>query len=180
VTRAPNWFIALPVSGAEWLEALPRPPGGIRGLGAVGELRARAAWDALAWPLGERVVTLDRVVPMGPPGRYSALSATLGAGREEVEAAITRSRAVLYAVAGTRPDERPARAHVTVARPTRRATESDRHHGLAWAADIRLEEPRITLDSVALYTWASDRSQALFEVVERRGLELRGGDLVRG
>src|SRR5687767_13682907 len=100
-----NWFIALSVPAGAWFLRIPEAPPQVRRfgaedlhltvafLGAVSEEAARAAWqEAQAWPSGAIDVELTRVVPMGRPSRYSALSAELGKGHSEVERAIASVR----------------------------------------------------------------------------------------
>jgi 2'-5' RNA ligase len=176
-----NWFLALPVPAVGWFASLPPPPAGIRAfapsdlhltiafLGTVREEAARAAWAAFVWPLPPAVdVTLGPVVPMGRPERFSALSALLAEGRHRVEAAMSASRDAAYHAAGVEPDARPAKAHITVARPQRKATPGQREHALAWASSLALPQVTLRLEAPALYTWSEDRSRALFRIVEPR------------
>lgn len=139
-------------------------------LGPVDEAVAHAAWEALVWPLGPTPVTLGEVVPLGPPDRYSALSALLVQGRWEIEAAIATARKPVCAVANVDEDPRPPKAHVTLARPKRRASEEERQGALRWASEIRLAAASLMLDRVALYTWADDRKETLFTIVRTRQL----------
>jgi 2'-5' RNA ligase len=179
----PNWFVALPVPPTAWFAArITAPPAGCRllhaddlhftvaFLGAVEEHAARAGFAALRWPGGAQEVTLGDVVPMGNPRRFSALSAVAVAGRAELEAAMTQARSAVWAAAGASPDSRPARAHLTLARPQRRATAAQRTAALAWAAGLRLHAVRIALDRIALYTWAADRKERRFRIVHACGL----------
>ncbi|MFO0737518.1 MAG: hypothetical protein U0270_16620 [Labilithrix sp.] len=177
-----NWFIALPIEPGEWFARVAAPPPGLRMfaptdlhltvafLGGVSEEAARAAWAAAVWNDGPRAVTLAEVAPMGAPRRYSALSLLLDHGRPEIEAEMTRSRGPAYAAAGTPPDARPAKAHVTIARPKRHATETERAAGLEWARAIELHGTPVRLEKIALYTWSDDRTSKLFRVVEDRSL----------
>lgn len=178
----PNWFLALPVSLGDWSRALPPAPPGVRifpdadlhvtiaFLGPVDEAVALAAWEALVWPLGPTAVTLGDVVALGPPDRYSALSALLVEGRWDVEAAIGTARKPVCAAAGVAEDPRPPKAHVTLARPKRRASEDERAAALVWASELRLERTPLRLDRVALYTWADDRKETLFTIARERKL----------
>ena len=180
----PNWFIALPVSPMGWFETLPAPPEATRlfapadlhltiaFLGDVDETKARASWAALAWPLPAMIATLGGVGPLGPKHRYSALSAALDEGREAVERAIATARVACCAAAVVTVDPRPALAHVTIARPQRRASDAERAAALAWAAEITLPKVPLRLDAAALYTWAEDRKDALFRIVERASLPI--------
>jgi 2'-5' RNA ligase len=177
---APNWFIAVPVEAGEWYERIvTRPPDGFRKfhpddlhmtvafLGAVGHDKALAAWRALAWDLGTVHATLGTVVPMGAPRRYSALSIELDRGRAEIERAIAATRDACCDAAGARRESRPAKAHITIARPSRNASDADRAAGLRWASQLSLAGQSITLRSVALYTWAEDRRVRQFRIVDR-------------
>ena len=182
-----NWFIAFPVA-ADFVTSLPALPENFRRfraedvhltlafLGPCGEKgaeRALAALDAqLLGSLRARIdVSLGEVVPMGPRGRYSALSALLNRGRQEMEARITALRDALFEAANARREERPAKAHITVARPMRRITTAQRQAGLAWAASVDLRAVDARLDRIALYTWSEDRGERLFRIVAERGLE---------
>lgn len=179
----PNWFIALPVSPAVWFdEQVTPPPSGLRRfdpedlhvtlafLGGVGEAAARAAWAALPALDGPWSVRLGHVRAMGNPRRYSALSAVFAEGAVPVEAAMTRAGAVALAAAGLPPEPRPALAHVTLARPGRRASEPERAAGLGWARGLGVLDVTLTLDRVALYTWTEARVDRLFRIIEDRRL----------
>jgi 2'-5' RNA ligase len=177
-----NWFLALKVPADDWFaERVPAPPAGLRRfapqdlhltlafLGACGEARARRAWElAGAWGLGPTQVRLGPVAPMGGPRRYSALSILLEGGRELIEAEVGRCRGSWLLAAGARPNPRPPRAHVTIARPLRRASVAQRAAGLEWAAGLQLSGISLVLAELALYTWAEDRTERLFRQVERR------------
>lgn len=185
VTR-PNWFFAFPIDG-RFVLALPELPHGLRRfhpddvhltiafLGGSGEPAALRALDALDAQLA-RVrlaplpVALGAVVAMGPPRRYSALSALLTRGSEPATAAIAALRDVLADAAGVARDTREPKAHVTVARPTGRATPSERRAGLAWAAALDLGSVEARLDRIALYTWSEERAERQFRVVAERRL----------
>lgn len=178
-----NWFIAIPIDTRDWHARLPPPPSGTRlfapedvhltiaFLGTVSDAGAEAAWRALEWTLPTLEVTLDRVVPMGSPARFTALSALLGEGRAEVEHAMTLARDAPCDAAGARREQRPAKAHVTLARPSRHASGHERRAALAWAEALELGAPRIRLSRIALYTWSDQRPARLFRVVSERALE---------
>lgn len=172
----PNWFVAIPIQGRGLLN-LPDPPGGFRRLhsddlhltiaflGPIDASAAHTGFDAFAWPLGPTRATLSAVVPMGPEGRYSALSALLDSSRTIVEAAMNRSRAAVFEASGAAPERRPAKAHITLARPTRSCR--DREAGLNWANSLDLSGVSVNLDRVALYTWSEDRSTRMFQIVKQ-------------
>lgn len=183
----PNWFFGFPLDGA-FVQGLPPLPGGLRlyhpddvhltlaflgGCGEDGAERALAALDArlaLDPPLATEV-TLGAVVPMGGSRRhYSALSALLDAGREAMTATLTAYRDALTEAATGRREARPAKPHVTIARPKRRATEAERAAGLAWAEALDLSDVRARLDRIALFTWSERRLDQLFRIVAERRL----------
>jgi len=177
-----NWFIAFPMQ-VEGLQ-LSEPPRRVRlfadsdlhctiaFLGSVGEEAARAAWlRALELVRGEPLQgTFREVAPLGHPRRPSALAALVARGAERLAAITTSTRAPMLAAAGAPPDERPALPHVTFARIQRRASHAERRAALAWAQSLTVEGARFETDSVALYTWASDRERRLFQIVEKRSL----------
>ena len=186
----PNWFFGFPIDGA-FLLGLPPLPKHFRRfhqddvhmtlafLGGCGEEAAMRALSALderiaRAPIRAMDVSLGEVVAMGSPRRYSALSALLDRGREEAAACITAYRDVLSETATGRRDERPAKPHVTIARPRRRAIDTDRKAGLEWAKTVDLGSVSATLDRVALYTWSEKRVDQMFRVVAERQLESNG------
>lgn len=136
-------------------------------LGGCGEARARAAFatvdPAAAAPVA---VTFGRVELFGHPRRGTALSATLRDGREELARRIGDRRDAALEAAGARPDPRPPRPHVTLARIARRASRQEREAALAWAAAIDLAGITATVDRLALYTWSERRPEEQFRVVD--------------
>jgi 2'-5' RNA ligase len=182
----PNWFFGFPIDGAFLLDLPPLPRSFRRFhqddvhmtlafLGGCGEEAAMGALDALderlaGAPIGVMDVSLGEVVAMGSPRRYTALSALIGDGREEAAACITAYRDVLTETAAGRRDERPAKPHVTVARPRRRATDADRKAGILWAAAVDLHAVTARLDRIALYTWSEERVDRMFRIVTERRL----------
>jgi RNA 2',3'-cyclic 3'-phosphodiesterase len=182
----PNWFIAFPLDGAFVLE-LPALPRNFRRfhpedvhltlafLGAVGEDGAERAMAALArcledTPRAPLTITLADVVPMGGAHVYTALSALVGDGRPLAERYLADLRHPLTEAANGRRDKRPPKPHVTVARPARRATDSDRAAGISWAQSIPPNPTRYTLDRIALYTWSELRRERLFRIVAEHRL----------
>lgn len=182
----PNWFLAFPVA-ADFVNALPALPPNFRRfhpedvhltlafLGSCGDDGANRALDALdanlLGPLATSIaISLGEIVPMGARRRYSALSALLAQGKRETEARITALRDALTEAATGQREKRAAKAHVTVARPTRRATNAEREAGLAWAASVDLRSVNARLDRIALYTWSELRHERLFRIVAERRL----------
>ena len=137
-------------------------------LGPCGEEAARAAFATATEEVTPIPVRLGRLVPMGPPRRPSALSLELEDGREEVAALITRWRPAMWRAASAREDDRPAKPHITVLRPPRRASPAERQRALDWAARQPPVNVAVTLDRLALYTWAEDRRRRQFQVVASR------------
>jgi 2'-5' RNA ligase len=179
----PNWFVGFEVDLRAHLAKIPDPPPGIRRfhaddlhatiafLGACDESTAIGAFDALPEELGPATtVTLGDVVPMGRRDAYSALAALVGDGREPLERRMTTWRDGMLAAASLPCETRPMKAHVTLARPTRRATEGERRAGLAWASALNVHSAHIGLRRVRLFTWSDDRAERLFRVVRERVL----------
>lgn len=183
----PNWFLAFPIDGRFVLDLPPLPPNFRRFhpedvhltlafLGGVPEaaaLRALGALDArlLENPISALQVSLAEVVPMGGSRRsYSALSALLEQGRDEMTAHLSALRDALTEAASGRRDQRPPKPHVSIARPRTRASEANREEGLAWAAQLSLREVRPRLERIALYTWDEQRRDRLFRIVAERSL----------
>ena len=185
----PNWFFAFPLDGRFVLELPALPPSfrlyhpddvhlTLSFLGGCGEqaaLRALAALDVAlaASPVQSLAVALGEVVPMGPSGRYSALSALLSQGREPAERCIASMRDIVSEAALGKRERRAPKAHVTLARPGRQATPARRAEGLIWAAAQDLSAVTAELRRIALYTWHDDRrgkTERLFRVVAERPL----------
>jgi len=186
--RAPgaNWFFGLPVDGAFMAARVPEVPRGFRRfhpedlhltvafLGPCGEEAARRALAvlerALAAPRPVIEASFGEVVPMGNPRAYSALSALLVDGRAETEALIGALRDPLADAAGARRETRAPKPHLTLARPSRGASDAERRAGLTWARGSDLGGVRARLDRVAFYTWSAERQARLFEITAERRL----------
>jgi len=182
----PNWFFGFPIDGAFVLELPPLPKNFRRFhqddvhmtlafLGGCGEEKALAALAALderiaKTPITSLDVSFAEIVPMGSPRHYTALSAVLAEGREAATARVTEYRDLLTETAAGRRDTRPAKPHVTVARPRRRATDADRKAGIEWARTVDLRAMRARLDRIALYTWSEARVDRMFRIVAERRL----------
>jgi 2'-5' RNA ligase len=139
-------------------------------LGSVQESEARTAWDRVGDFASFRRVTgsFTAVEPLGHPRKPSALAAMVDAGRKALSEMITEARGPLLSAAGAPEDSRPPLPHMTVARIQRRAKPAERREALRWARSIDLRGVSFTAPSVALYTWADDRQERLFQIVERQ------------
>jgi RNA 2',3'-cyclic 3'-phosphodiesterase len=187
--RSPNWFVAIPVAADGWLDGLiADAPDELRVfhaddlhmtvafLGPCGEEAALAAFDtAEPWSSPAVAITLAALSPMGNPRRPSALSVLLERGGAEVSGIVTQLRPAMWRAAGATPDERPAKPHVTVARPRRRADDDERGRALAWAAGKPPLEVDLSVSRLALYTRFDGKSppegrRRAFRIVSSRAL----------
>ena len=141
-------------------------------LGSVAEADARHAWDTIGGFPSFRQVTgsFSGVEPLGHRDKPSALCAMVDSGRAPLVDMIAEARGPLLARAGAPEDHRPPLPHMTLARIQRRATAAERRQALRWAHTIDLRAVTFTAASVALYTWADDRQERLFQIVERHEL----------
>jgi 2'-5' RNA ligase len=183
----PNWFFGFPIDGS-FLGELPELPKNFRlfrpddvhatlaflgGCGEEAAFRALAALDERmqSSPIRPVNISLGEVVPMGARGwRYTALSALLDRGRDEATACLVAYRDLLTETASGRRETRPAKPHVTIARPRGRASRSDREKGLEWARGLDLGKVAAVLDRIALYTWSDVRRERMFKIVAERRL----------
>lgn len=172
-----NWFIGLRVLGGEFL-AGQLAPAQVRlfapedlhitlaFLGKVDAQRARESFaHAERLALAPLSTTLGEVVPLGARHRPSAFSALPILHRAEIELAMSSVRDLMCDAAGATRETRPALAHVTLARPSRRATPAQVASGQSWASELTRGAPRVRIESVALYTWSADRARSLFQIV---------------
>jgi 2'-5' RNA ligase len=141
-------------------------------LGPVEESSAREAWGVVGRYDSFRPVvgSFSGVQALGNRRKPSAISAVVAEGARALSEMITQSRALVLAAADAPPDDRPPLPHVTVARIQRRAKAAERRAALGWADALDLTAASFVASSVALYTWASNREQRLFDIVERRHL----------
>ena len=170
-----NWFIALRVPAGEWFDRITDPPGGLRifhpddlhmtvaFLGPVDRDAADAAF-ALApkWPTRALDITLSHIEPMGNPRHPNALAAQVGDRRAELNAAIATVRDDMCRRAGARTEDRPPRAHVTVARLRRKSGKAEVSHAIAWAKAIDLGNPAMRLTELVLYRGTDAGGDRLF------------------
>ncbi len=183
---APNWFAGYVIDEtAPWLDALlDTAPQDLRFFtpqdlhitfaffGSVGEDAARRGWEVLHDARPHPVeISFAALEPFGRPSRPSAFSLTLDQGREEVVAQMKRWRSEALKAADARPDDRDPKPHITIARPSRRASREVVDAGIAWCEEATIPDVRLTLDRLALYTWSDDRNQTLFRIVEDLSLD---------
>jgi len=141
-------------------------------LGSVQEAEARKGWERIGEFGSFRSVagSFTGVEPLGHPRKPSALSAIVDEGRVELSEMIEEARAPLLAAAGAAEDHRRPLPHMTLARIQRRADSTERREALRWAREIELRGVQFSVSSVALYTWADDRQERLFKIVDRHPL----------
>ncbi|MDH3655766.1 MAG: hypothetical protein OEN21_15985 [Myxococcales bacterium] len=133
------------------------------------ESDARNAWDRIGDFASFREVkgSFSGVEPLGHPRKPSALAAMVDEGRDALSEMIAQARDPLLRAAGAPEDSRPPLPHMTLARIQRRASAAERREALRWAQGIDLRGVVFTAAAVALYTWAADRQERLFQIVER-------------
>ena len=174
----PNWFVALPVPAHHWLPGvLENLPSTCRGFHPSDVHMTLAFFGAMAPDKKQQVlavmegmahhpftIKLDRLLCLPSTKRVSALSFSVSLGGEAVCAFMEQWRVPLIEAACGRPDTRPPLAHITVARPLRKAGEQARRAARDWACEV--------LDRVALYTWSEDRRTRQFWTVHEQKLEV--------
>lgn len=180
----PNWFVALPLPPqARWQEVTVGAPAALRRfaaedlhltlafLGPCGEARALAAWDALG-PLTHPPLTVTAGAwrALGRPQQPSAYGLTLAQGERRLVALLRAWGGLALQAAGCPPESRPPLPHVTLLRPRRREAAQLQPLMAAWMAAAALPPSGAELQELALYTWAPDRRQRLFQPVDRRAL----------
>ena len=178
----PNWFIGLPVSPPLGYNALfEGAPDGLRQfhpedlhitvafLGPVSPKAADEAWVAgLAAQSEPFSFSYGPLKPFGHRSRPSAWSFVPNEGRDAITAFMGRAREVMVAAAEARPDTRPPRPHITIARPPRRADASLHRAIHRWAEQVPPPPDTYRLDRLALFTWAENRKVRQFKIVYER------------
>lgn len=178
----PNWFLAFPLPAAPgWHNAAAGAPAGLcrlhpadlhltlAFLGPCGEERALAAWRAVAaLGGGPRRVSAGGWRALGPAARPSAYGLTLAAGAEALTALLGRWGPRALAAAGLPPERRAPLPHITLLRPRRAEAEQWREPMARWMEQAPLPAAGADLVHLALYTWAADRRERLFQPVRQR------------
>jgi len=141
-------------------------------LGPVQEADARRAWTLIGSFESFRPVTgsFEGVRALGHPRKPSALAAIVDEGREVMTEMIAEAKGPLLEAADAPPDARTPLPHMTLARIQRRAQGAERREALRWAETIDLRGIRFAATSVALYSWATNREERLFRIVEQHAL----------
>jgi 2'-5' RNA ligase len=182
---AANWFIGLEVPPlAAWEGLTQGLPDGMRRftapdrhltlafLGSCGTERAGRAWTALAGLSHAPIIaTAAAWRAMGPRGRPSAYAITLAMGGGTAAALIGDwgDRALL--AAGLPRSRRRPLPHITLLRPPRRRAASLWPPMRRWLRQAPLPSGPFRLETLALYTWSSDRAGRLFRIVAERPLD---------
>ncbi len=182
VKRPPRrWFVALPIIGdvTAHLRAMPpklRPMVAndlhvtIAFFGTVDEAAAHAGFAATQLVFPPRAIALGAIEAMADGERWSALAAQVE--DDALAFALGNARAAALCVAGARPETRPPRPHVTLARLMRRAKADDREAALAWAQACDLEGVAVRVESLALYVSRDSAAEdgGRYDIVARRAL----------
>lgn len=183
--QAANWFVGLVLpERSGWIQAAAELPSGVRRfhpgdlhitvafLGACGEPQALAAWQALHHRLHPPIpITAGGWLALGHPARPSAFGLGLAEGHQPVAAVMATWGAEALAAAGRPSERRTPLPHVTLARPTRRGGDGARIAMQQWIGAAPLPEQPTRLEHLALFTWAPNREERLFQVVAQRRLD---------
>lgn len=174
----PNWFIGLYCDETGWLQSsVQHLPPRVRAfqrsdlhvtlafLGACSEAAALQAWkQATQHPPAALYMTTSALQPMGKKSRPSAFS-LLFDDDEPLVVWMQTHRAAVLAAAAARPDNRTPLPHLTIARPQRRISQSQRDKALIWCQSQKIQPQQLWFRHMALYTWSMDRKIQLFRKV---------------
>ena len=175
----PNWFIGLYCHEVGWEQSYVQDlPARVRAfqsadlhvtlafLGACSEAAALQAWkQATQQPPAAICMTTSTLQPMGKKSRPSAFS-FLFRDDEPLVDWMETYRADVLAAAAARPDNRTPLPHLTIARPRRRISPSQREKALVWCHSQQIKPHRLWFRHMALYTWSADRRERLFRKVQ--------------
>ncbi|MBN8589664.1 MAG: hypothetical protein J0L94_15235 [Rhodothermia bacterium] len=181
-----NWFVGLEVPAFEgYRQLMARLPDGllpfdpqdlhltVAFLGNCGQQTALNAWEKVIDEVNFTPfsITLRKVLPFGSRFSPSAYSAVPELGKEAASNIIARYRDVFLREAQVGLDPRPPRPHITLARPHRGTRSEQRSQHNAWALQLNLNNVRIPLETIVLYTWADDRTDRQFKKVAWKQME---------
>jgi 2'-5' RNA ligase len=180
----PSSFLAIPVEDGPWRTARIRTlPPRVRALhpadvhvtlaflGGVPPARAQAAFDAVSSvDVQAMQASIGRVVPLGPEGRWTALSALLEDAPKLADAML-RVRAAASAAAGVPEQTHAPLPHITLARLHARASDIERQGALRWAMDCG-PGGSLVLARLALYTGRREKvpGEPAYDIVAVREL----------
>ncbi len=174
-----NWFVGLPVQDTGWFGGVvDEAPHGLRIFNA-NDLHLTVAFlgqcdfqytddikkiiDAISFE--PFTITFDTLITFPPERRPTVVSFTLHDGYDATYKLIRRWREPLLSAGHARPDTREPLPHVTVARIHRDAGYREIEDISAWAYSRTVPPVSVTIDRVALYTWADDRRERQFKIV---------------
>lgn len=174
----PNWFVGIPVYLPTLENMLHNLPKSCRGfhphdlhmtvafLGSM-QLQWKPNVIALMKTLigSPLTITLGGVRALPSPRKASAFCLEIDMGHQVVCDWMASWRSPLITGGRGRQDKRPPLPHITIARPLRKAGEKGREEGLAWLRGLEIPETQIFIDRLALYTWAENRDERLFQIV---------------
>lgn len=183
-----NWFIAFPIPPiqglAETLKGIPEHCRVIHPadlhltlafLGSCGETAAFRAWEFVSMlPLPSFVFEPHHLEAFGNPKRPSALGIVPRSASSVLSQFMLLYRDQLCDIAGAKRELRPPRPHVTIARPPKRATHQELDLCNKWAKQATCPSEPIFLSTLALYTWAEDRSVQQFRVIAQAPIAANG------
>ena len=183
--QAANWFIGLVLpEHSNWSAVTAELPAGVRRfhpqdlhltvafLGPCSPERAHAAWTALSGLKHPPIhAEAGAWLALGNPRRPSAFGLGLERGRRTAAELMAHWGGLALEAAALPAERREPLPHITLARPSRRGAEEARAAMQLWIrAAPRPSEPAL-LEQLALFTWAADRRERLFQVVAQRQLD---------
>ena len=177
----PNFFVAVPIDGRRWYDQRFQPPFEhiwavhpkdlhltVAFLGSVTEQEAKRGFSVCKSEAIEAFsMTLSTVLPLGKPGPFSALTLGLDEGKEEAYHLLKTWRKPMMEAAGLAPETRVPLPHVTVTRTRKQAGKSEKQAALKWLKSLMLKPIPVHARELALYTWAEERTEARYIMIDR-------------
>ncbi len=177
-----NWFIALTVDAPWWFENLEFPEGArkfhpedlhctIAFLGSINLHQVEAA-QTLLRSMREPSIECQFSSLMCLPSEknFRALAVGLHDQQNLTSSIIRRYRDEFHRAVGQQAETREVLAHVTLARPSRSCTRDQQSTIIHWMKQQHIPSTSLVLNSCALYTWADDRRERQFRIVEQIAL----------